>query len=462
MKTATRITVVALLLLPFAGCIPEKRIVWSPDGERAAVATPKGLFLINAEGKVLDSRLTGSAARCNWFRDGRRLAAAYGAKAKQWADVADTFTLEQTSDIEKLAKALHDRLLEYDGSWNDFQIDPENKVSSAIEIGALLYMREKHAAGLPEKLGERWEQAKAIEPDLWHVQVYTLKEDKLEPGQVVLRSLSEVFQPKVSPNGKNIAFLKAVENDSGEQPALHVVPVEGGAARVVSENVAMEYDWSPDGCSLAFIRCTVTHAESSSNLYLGSLTTIRIAQPEGALLKAWEQQEDKVGVLFNNILGVRWLSDGRLMFSSAEVSLPATTHDMPQRWSLFVLDPRTPASVVRVMRRDFDQPQELSTPLFSLSPDEKRVLLPATGGRVIRYDFASGETALLAEQEDAKGGIRSLPGWRSASEICFVRASASEPGKEPTAEVVLLKEGAAKCISASWPEEMKDGWLIGK
>jgi hypothetical protein len=231
---------------------------------------------------------------------------------------------------------------------------------------------------------------------------------------------------------------------------------------VVGETVAMDYDWSPDACSLAFVRGAVPNADKPSQLYLGSLTTVRVARPDGALLKEWEQQEDKVGMLFNNILSVRWLSDGRLMFSSAEVTLPATTHDMPQRWSLFVLDPRTPASVCRVVRRDFDQPLELSTPLFCLSPDEKCVLLPASGGRVIRYDFASGEAALLAGEEDAKSGIRSLPSWRSASEICFVRVTAAELGKETVAEVVLLKDGAPTSISGAWPEEMKDGWLTGK
>ena len=133
MKTIVRIATLPLFTALVIGCIPEKRVVWSPDGERAAVATPKGLFLINAEGKVLDSRPTGSAARCDWFRDGRRLAAVYGVKAKNWTEVTAAFTPEQTSDIEKLAKTLHDRLLTYEGSWDDFKIDPDDEIPSAID-----------------------------------------------------------------------------------------------------------------------------------------------------------------------------------------------------------------------------------------------------------------------------------------------------------------------------------------
>jgi len=40
-----------LLLLLLAGCL-EKRVVWSPDGSRAAVITEDGLYISDAEGKL--------------------------------------------------------------------------------------------------------------------------------------------------------------------------------------------------------------------------------------------------------------------------------------------------------------------------------------------------------------------------------------------------------------------------
>ena len=55
MKTY-RYSVVLLAGLAF-GCIPDKRIVWSSDGKRAAVSTDHGLYIIDHEGRVLSPRL---------------------------------------------------------------------------------------------------------------------------------------------------------------------------------------------------------------------------------------------------------------------------------------------------------------------------------------------------------------------------------------------------------------------
>jgi len=236
------------------------------------------------------------------------------------------------------------------------------------------------------------------------------------------------------------------------------VSAQGGPTRVVGQSAAFDYDWSPDGRSLAFIyRSPAAADESKGGEYaeLGTLATIQVADAEGALLKQWEKLEDKVGLLFHGMLGVRWLSDGRILFASAEVTLPATKHDMPQQWSLYVLDPRTPASVCRVLRRDLDRQVEFSLPRFAVSPDEKRVLLPGANAGVICYEFASGQATVLFESAGGQSEVKSLPTWRTNAEACFVR-----PGGPNTSEVVLaVMNGQAKVINKEWPEEMQEGWL---
>ncbi len=453
-RTNALITIVIAATLS-AGCLPEKRIVWSPDGSRAAVAAADGLYLIDAEGNVLEPRLLGSSARCAWFPDGRRLAVVQQKKVASWADVGELIGMEQPDEIRKIAEALRPRIMAFEGNWDDFEIDRENIVPPSIEIAALLYVRDNLGEGLPEKLGDKWDDLKKLEITVHQMQVFTLTEEAFKPGKILLRTFSEMISPRVAPDGANIAVLTPTSGGDDDAPALGVVSASGGELRKVAGFVGYDYDWSPDGSNLAYIHTTSTPGDDEDQVRLGSLTTIKVCDPKGALLEEFEQRKDRVGLLFNPLLGVRWLTDGRLLFSTVELSLPATTSDMPRRWSLFVLDPRMPATVLRVLARDFDEPLEESIPLFAVSPDETRVVLLGPGGQVVLYSFATGEAKTLMKIEDG-GDWKCLPTWRNNSEICFLKPAAEE-GSDT--EVVLWKEGKMRTISGKWPEEMKKDWL---
>jgi hypothetical protein len=458
MNAGTKIIITCIVPALLAGCFPEKRVIWSPDGRRAAVATPNGLFFIDPAGKVLEPRLTGSAAKCGWFPDSRRLAVVHATKAKSWSEVGDLFGLEQAGEIEKLAKALRSRVMAYEGDWDDFEIDSGENLPSAIEIAAVVYMRDNLPAGLAEKLGDKWEEVEELQLDIWHLQIFTLSDNELTPGRVLVRTFNDIRRPMVAPNGKNVAILAPSANGSDDAVGLAVVSVDGGELRNVAEFVALGYDWSPDGRSLACVRTEAGRAQTD-NIQLGSLTTIRVADEDGKLLRDPEQRNDRVGLLFNRLLGVRWLSDGRLLFSGVEATLPATTQDMPQEWSLFVLDPRTPASVLRVLGRDLAEPVEASVPMFDVSPDGKRVLLPGLNGGVILYEFASGESRSLVDKDDPEGKLRSLPTWRNDGQVCLVRPTEPDKQAPHRGEVVLWKDGEIKSLSGAWPAEMVEGWL---
>lgn len=442
----------------FAGCIPEKRIVWSPDGRRAAVTSAAGLFIIDDQGKVLKPRLTGTAARCDWFADGRQLAVIHTKMAERWEDMAPIFSPAETDAIKKRAESLREQILAYEGDWDKFDLDPDKKLSIDVELGALIYMRDHHSEGLAEKVGKQWTDIQTMKNAIWTLQLFTLKDDALEPGAVLLRTLAELRQPCVDPKGRNIAFLRTGSDQGQDVVSLSVVSTEAGPARHVASNVAIDYDWSPDGRSLAFIQAAGVDDEDADQIQLGSLTTITVAGSDGKLLPEWSQREQRVGLLFNAALGVDWLKDGRLMFSSVEVKLPATSRDMPREWSLFMLDPRMPASVARVLGRDLDGSLDLTLPLFELSPDETRVLLPGPKGRLSLYEFASGETTQLVSQDDSEGKTRSIATWRGNDEVCYVNQLANGQDK-PTPVVVLRKGKDERRLDADWPAEMKEGWL---
>jgi WD40 repeat protein len=402
-----------LALAMTAGCLPEKRIVWSPDGQRAAVATPNGLFFIDSKGIVLPSKLTQTPARCEWFADGRRLAVAHTRKVKGWNDVKGLYTAQQVEAIVKAAEDAHTRAMSYDGNWDDFKFDPQDTLTSGMETAAFLCLRDEHAQGLPDKLGAKWEEFQKIEPAVWLLQVFTWKESALEEGVVLTRTLEEIRQPHISPDGKNVAFLMNTSTSRNEALSIYLAPSGGGGIRNVADNVSVDYSWSPDGRYLAYIGCNSPTSDDQRTIQLGAVTTVAVADKAGMLLKEWSERNERVGLLFNGSLSVKWLRDGRLLFSSFEVTLPATPRDMPQEWSLFVLDPRMPASVTRVLARDLAHPREPSLPLFELSPDESNVLLRGSKGRFSLYNFASGDETDLVSADDPKGQMRCLASWQT-------------------------------------------------
>lgn len=446
----------SLFLLPSSACIPEKRVVWSHDGNTAAISTNKGLRFADGDGKLLGARLDCTAARTSWFHDNRRLAVAYAQEVEGWEQIAPIYSPQQIQEIESAARSAKERVLAYDGDWNQFKLTPQDSHTPGMDAAILFYLRDKLREGLPEKLGDTWAAFREAHATIWTLQRFDFARDKLTPGKVLRRSLDEMWMPAVSPSGKAVAYLAKSASTHKDAVGLYVLSTEGGDARLIHANVAMGYDWSADGKSLVYL-CGPADGGNESDVTLGSVSTIQVAGDDGALLATFNKQEDHVGILFSQLFNVRALCDGRLMFSSVEFSLPATNRDMPQRWTLFMLDPRTPASVLRVLPRDFNEPIEMTSALFQLSPDEQRVLIPGLKGRVYLYDFASGETKAV-QSEDVVDRAQIVPYWRNNAEFTFVRPIKSADGKDG-GELAHWKAEAPQPLGKDWPDETRDGWL---
>ncbi|GJQ26898.1 MAG: hypothetical protein HBSAPP02_19300 [Phycisphaerae bacterium] len=445
-----------LLFVSSVGCIPEKRVIWSHDGKTAAISTHKGLRLAAADGQLLGARLDCTAARAAWFPDNRRLAIAYAREVKGWEQIAPIYSPQKIQDIAKAAQAAKERVLAYDGDWSRFKLDPDGGHSPGMNAAILFYLRDRLPDGLPEKLGDKWADFREANATIWSLQLFDVDADQLTPGKLLRQSLDEMWMPAVSPRGEAIAYLAKGGEAQGDAVGLYVISVRGGEPRLIHPNVAMGYDWSADGRSLVYL-CGPTDGRTDSAVTLGSVSTIEVAAENGSLLETFNKQEDHVGVLFSQLFNVRYLRDGRLMFSSVEFTLPATNRDMPQRWTLFVLDPRTPASVLRVLPRDFSEPMEMTSALFQLSPDETRVLIPGSKGRLYLYDFATGQTHAI-QTEDVNERTQTVPAWRNNDEFTFVRPVKSADGKDG-GQLTQWKAGATRPLDNDWPEEAREGWL---
>lgn len=463
MKLATRkqadLITVGLALSMVCGCIPEKRVVWTHDGSVAAVVSDKGFFLINGDGKVLPGRAELSAVRAAWSRDGKRLLGVHRTESESWSDIESVMSEAQRKLVVEKSKIAKPRMMAYTGDWKDFEILPERNIPGGLLVAIVLYLRDNDAEGLPEKLGDKWRELSEVKPTIWHLQTFDRDGDKLKSGRVLVRSLDEIIFPTASPDDKYVAYNSDSWGESGMGRSLFVVSADGGAVRVPAVNVAAGFDWSPDGQRLAYVRSSLIQNGIDEYLQLGSLATIRIRGDDGALLKEWETLEDRAGLLFNPFTCIKWLSDGRILFASVEMTLPATKHDMPRRWSIFAVDPRVAASVTQVLGRDFDVPMEAGFATFEVSPDEKRVVIPCSDGEVAIYNFATGETTKLMNKDLSGQKTRMLPSWKSNSEICYVQPRTAESTDRGIGVVTIWKDGQNHYLSESWPDELKDGWL---
>ncbi len=455
----------AVSLAALAGCIPEKRVVWSPDGTRAAVIAADGLHLCSPDG-ALSKPLLAGARRVAWFPDNKRLLVLHTTKAKTWADVEKLITPAQRDSVAVSAKELREQVLAFNGPWDKFKPRFTQPLTGGEQAAALIYLRDKLGDGLAKHVGTTWKEFEQMELDVWNAQVFDVGADSIMPGKNLVVSIDELQSPSVAPSAKLAAFARP--RGAGDNPAYELVVIATDAASnapilVAAKNVSLNYDWSPDSRSLAYIYTASSNDEDRSAIQLGALATIDIADASGKLLVEPAKQDDRAGLLFQQFLTVRWLKDGRLLFSSYETSLPATTRDMPQQWTLFAIDPRMSASVLRVLPRDVAFQLQKELPWFDVSPDGRRVLLPGTAGRVALFDLATSESTEIVTDNDPDGDLRTLPVWRNNDEACVAVPPGSSMGTASRCEIILWKDPKqARMLSKNWPAEATENWLTPK
>lgn len=456
-KYAALITLPCLIL----GCPPDKRVVWSPDGSRAAICADQSLHFIDADGNVLAPRLDARATQCVWLSNDRHILVVRVDPANSWDEVSGVLSAEQIRVIEELAATLKQRAMAFEGDWEKFDIGFEDEYSPATTAAVLLYLRDKLSDGLQTKLADKWDDLEKMQLDVNVLQSYEITNDTLVPGVVLIRSLDGIGGVTLSKCRRKIAFVSQNAAEHNNRLTLFTVNSTGGTPSAIASNVGASCAWSPDGSELAYFKCMTGNSSDTNNLQLGAMTLATVADGQGRLLAQPSGEQEEIGVLFNGLWSIHWLSDGRLLFSSVEVTLPATNADMPQRWGLFIFDPHMPSTVTRVFARSFNQPLEESFPHFELSPDERHVLMLGSQGEIVDYDLRNGASKILSTDPcTGKGGSPTMvPVWRADGEACFDICVEGGDGGDQKRQVVLWKDGKTRTLSADWPEEMTADWL---
>jgi hypothetical protein len=450
------------LLATMVGCFPEKRVVWSPNGEVAAVIGKDGLHLCGRDGKLSD-RVAEGVQRAAWLPDSRHLVLAGEQIVKTWADMATCFPAERREALTAIAERMCAEVLAHEGPLDDLKVEEFEKLREGEQHAVLLYLREKHADALAARLGDKWAEVKAADIKLWVAQTAELAGREIKVGKTLVRSADEIVSPRVSPNGRLLAYVGPPADETEGTGQLLVVPLDGSAApRVVGEYVSMFPDWSADGKALVYAR-SAGGLSDSDMLALGSISQRTVCDEAGALLDEFPDQEDLAGVVFQAEVRVRSLPDGRIIFSAMEMHLPCATTDLPTQATLFMVDPGHYPLVMRVAPRQAEAELANAAYFFEVSPDGQHVAVPGSSGEMCVLTLATGKVLTVIGGDEAHGGLAMVPNWRTADELCCVLPPAD--GSERATVVLCRIDWAAgqvkrEALSTDWPEAPLRGFLL--
>jgi hypothetical protein len=249
---------------------------------------------------------------------------------------------------------------------------------------------------------------------------------------VLERTLTDVTALRVAPAGVSVAFLR------GEK--LVIASLANGAKRLVAAEKAMgHFDWTPDGKALLY---AVPLAEKwdASGINLFRLERRTVMDEHGVLVAGVVQPLAQAAANFEP--RVRCLPDGRVLFASLALQLPAAADAKPP--THFYLANTMAAPVIIPTPADV-LPQDLAA--FAPSPDGRRIAVVNCGDdKVSVVDMASGTVETIAPQRVGKS--RALPAWRGTNELYFATFPAAD-AKRP--EWLRWSPGAApQIISRSW------------
>ncbi|MEP0842427.1 MAG: hypothetical protein HRF43_06915 [Phycisphaerae bacterium] len=456
MKRRLILTGVLIVGWALSGCVPRK-LFWSPDGKRVAVLGTEGLYLGDAEGN-LSKMIAPHVSLVAWAPDSRRFLAAGLEEVKRFSALEPVLTREQKSRLIGLHEKLRSEILGYQGDWKDFSSSVQHALTGGEFMALLLYTLEHDDGKLAGKLGDQWKEAQKASALVCRLTLYEVADGQAKAGPVLASWVDGVADLRVSPNGEWVAITlpTAPSSDHGLGRLL-VMPTGGGAQTLVADHVAAYSDWSPDGRSLYYGTTTSPQTSKDQSFTLGTLTRRQVIDPEGRLLSTLPEPEDIVGLMFWYEMKVRCLKDGRVLFSSGEVTLPSTKADMPQSPSLFFIDPARQPTVSRILPKEADGRLEgLGLGQFELSPDEQRVVVLGSGSKEVSViTLATGQiTTIVAPKTGADDErVGCVPVWRSADELSVLVGSKTEGALPDRASVMVYTlEGKGRVLNRNWPD----------
>ncbi len=450
------------LCLLLGGCLPEARVWWSPDGREAAVLSEGALYLVQPDGVLGDPVSGGPADKAvtpraiSWLPDGSGFVLCRERRVASWEEVVRLVPAAESSKIALLALTIP-ALLEGADKLAGPEQDAETLLSAAVSgnsddyLMALLcaYQAHREEVGkLLRQLPKGAELLSSLEGENSQFTVYEVAlvrpADKGPAAPPLARSLYALSQPGVSPGQKAVAWLRT----QGKAVSLEAASLEGSEQRTVGTTVKPTFDWSPDGRTLVFA-CPLGGEEDS----LAKIQRVPVIGESGDWIR---QNNTSSGVTELGLAilldppRLQALPDGRLLFSSQDVSLPTTGAEIAPK--LFVLS-ADGKNLATVPTAPGSLPANLS--FFTASPDGRFAAVVESGSDAVAVvDLGSGAVEVISPAHP-DWQCRTMPAWKSPTELTF---AALDKSGNP-AWMLWSKAEGVQTISQKWPARATADWL---
>ena len=464
-------------LLICGGCDYQKRVVWSPDGDLAALIGGAShvdytLFLCDTNGSLSPSSVK-DVYRAAWSPDSTALVAAQSFEPESWAEICDLLPVQTRNRVIDAAEAIVQesdsvdslsRMIHEMGMSETYRHNPGERL--AIKYCIRDHFREEVGPKLPHALEHMHDIP------LHALFLCTVTNQLPHAGPRIAVSLDPIMDLRVSPCYPFVAYTTGRLHWT-----LYVASLKrSGEIRCIAEDAAYFPDWRQNGKDLIFAvaRETVSRRRAYARR-LGRISGAHVIRDDGQeFCRSIQRYGFGVDIVMDEMVKVRTLRDGGILFTAIEVALPSEGAFFGSVRSLFLFDRKREPAVDRVVPSNGADVSSECIGLFELSPDNASVLIPGRGGAVSYMDLSSGNVVQLAEgwrvYDSGPYGsgpwgfdgeeILSVPTWRTASEVCYVRGVT--PGAQHVVEEVVLHaigtDAEAKSISHTWPRDAVS-WL---
>jgi hypothetical protein len=434
--TFMTLVVVAVML---TACDDIYSVLWSPDGARVAVLTDNGLRLGDATGS-LSKEIPIKPKLFRWLPDSTHAVWVTEKPNASWVELKQFLSQKQQVRVGRIANIF----------WN-YRGDP-NKWKPGDDLLAYYVFPYLEANRGHQAYTEMLRKRLKVTDlhglfNVYSLRLFTVQNDTIKPGPILLRTDKEIEDIRISPKGKYVAVSEDLGNDCHR---LTVVSVDGQQRSIVDTCTGEHADWSADGRNLFYISANKKHTSSQrldEMISLGSLLCQRITDVDGKLLPHFGTPMKLCQLEFSQTDRIRCLPDGSIIFSGQAVQLPCVQQEFQKRDALFKLSPDFSSLKPIIFSRG---PSDYLN-YFEINQDGTRAVIARTYGEVTVLNLSNGDAKTL--ESDGPKAIKFMPQWRSAEELCFPhRVTNKKPG-DPDVEVVLasVSEDKKQVLSKTWP-----------
>lgn len=471
----SRMWTICLGLVLLAGCFPEDTLDWSADGKIGLLRSGSKLFLVDGGSGALTPVPAGDVGPWpDMASDGSRIVFAEECRYETLEEGLKALPPGQAKAIALYAQSLYEKILRGDlvVDGPDVLLGDESGCPESCRAWVARLLWENADEPFRQKLGDQVAR-KIGDAELTCSRIVVMSCSDFSKKEILTTSGPDVICPRLSPDGRHVAYLTVGLAKDEETASLFVVSRSSREPMFVTAGVALGYDWRPDSQAIAYLQ----QDDGEETAMLGTIFEQRVCDGDGKLLagpqgvsdgvpvgsKCAGESRQLVGTLFQPLMKVIYGAGGRLFFSSASITIPSSDLD-ESKCSVFCYDAVT-GVVSNILPSSVAERVGEGVYFFSLSPDGARILLPMEDNRFGIYELGTKSLKLpIEESEKFDKNDAMIPSWKGNGQVTcqvspqsrFVAGRAKQGDRD---EVVVLNAAGEfqSMLSGNWPDDALPG-----